>query len=368
MTTAFDFCVDNAYNAIIPILEVGMGAPYVTPEREQAILEAYLRGEPAVVISKSLHTTNQTIYRILKKHGVKLKVRYLDEAERLAIRDEYLGGMSQVAIGRLHGIDPAAVRYTLRKLGVPPRSLSDAFRKHALNEAAFDCITEASAYWAGMLMADGSIRMRKGRPWGISLVLSAKDRGHVEKFRSFVGSTHAISIHPVKPSKRFPRGTSSARFSITSLRLAARLADFGVVTKKSLTAKVSLLEGNRHFWRGVVDGDGYISIHRAKTLPHCYASFGVAGSKDLMEQFAEFLGAKIASAATKACKIKGTTIWAVRLTGESAFGVIRLLYGRCKTYLERKMQRALFLLEHCDKHGKLPGRDWWFPEAPVAPV
>jgi hypothetical protein len=33
---------------------------------------------------------------------------------------------------------------------------------------------------------------------------------------------------------------------------------FGVIPKKRLVAKVIGLEGNRHFWRGVLDRDGWL--------------------------------------------------------------------------------------------------------------
>ena len=48
----------------------------------------------------------------------------------------------------------------------------------------------------------------------------------------------------------------SLRFS--SKKIADILAMFGVIPKKSLVAKVIGLEGNRHFWCGVLDRDGWL--------------------------------------------------------------------------------------------------------------
>ena len=67
--------------------------------------------------------------------------------------------------------------------------------KH-LNHEAFDIVTNDAAYWIGFLFADGSvIKQQKGAPQ-VQLRLSEVDRGHLEKFRHFLDSTHAIGTSP----------------------------------------------------------------------------------------------------------------------------------------------------------------------------
>ena len=130
----------------------------------------------------------------------------------------------------------------------------------SLNEAVFDVITEESAYWVGFLMADGNISYKRERPI-IALHLKETDLPHLEKFRMFLGSSHKIG-HYV--NKRF--GNSSCSLSFSSERIATRLAEYGVVVRKCFVGKSIGLQDSKHFWRGVIDGDGHLEIYLRKTL------------------------------------------------------------------------------------------------------
>src|SRR5579864_3198646 len=105
---------------------------------------------------------------------------------------EYQAGASFSQLAARHGVSVSAIWSHLKKAGVPRRPVS-SFRRHAVNQAAFDTITEESAYWIGFLMADGCIPFQQGKSWGFIVSLSLCDRGHLEKLKSFLGSEHPIS-------------------------------------------------------------------------------------------------------------------------------------------------------------------------------
>jgi len=126
---------------------------------------------------------------------------------------------------------------------------------HTMDESVFDAITEPSAYWIGDLMADGNINTGKTGNPRISLTIAARDREHLVKFRKFLNCSNPIQIKIIQVSGIVPK-QYTLRFS--SKRIAGKLIEFGVTARKSLTAKVIGLQDNRHFWRGVVDGDGHI--------------------------------------------------------------------------------------------------------------
>lgn len=148
--------------------------------------------------------------------------------------------------------------------------------KYFLDDTFFDSIdSEAKAYWLGFLTADGCIQ--KGRC--IQLALQADDKNHIEKFLHDINSTYPIHEYA------YPTGGTlckSAHLSMRSAHMVNSLKTLGVVERKSLIAKPcetvpqTLL---RHYWRGLVDGDGYIGTHGH------YWEIGLVGTKAIVEGF-----------------------------------------------------------------------------------
>ncbi|MGC1932695.1 MAG: hypothetical protein WA667_27290 [Candidatus Nitrosopolaris sp.] len=104
-------------------------------------------------------------------------------------------------------------------------------------------------------MADGNIYTDKTGNPRIALTLAAKEGGHLVKFGKFLNCSNQILLKITKVNGKV-WNQYTLRFS--SKKIADRLIGFGITTRKSLRAEVVGLEDNKHFWRGVVDGDGYI--------------------------------------------------------------------------------------------------------------
>ncbi len=75
------------------------------------------------------------------------------------------------------------------KGGKKPKNPEIDLRKYSCNDNAFSVLTKESAYWLGFLAADGHIREDKN---AICLVLKREDRGHLEKFQTFLNFTGPI--------------------------------------------------------------------------------------------------------------------------------------------------------------------------------
>ena len=140
-----------------------------------------------------------------------------------------------------------------------------------LNHEAFDIITNDAAYWIGFLFADGSVfqQQRGGAPF-VQLRLSEIDRGQLEHFRQFLDSTHAITTSPPGNFGGY-QSRASVRYTVSSRRLAGRLLELGRY-EGPIAPELTV---SRHFWRGVVDGDG--SIY---TLKAGYSGISLVGSQD----------------------------------------------------------------------------------------
>jgi hypothetical protein len=65
-------------------------------------------------------------------------------------------------------------------------------KKYSLLDSIFDTVTEQSAYWMGMLMADGWIFKEKTGNPRIAITLAEKDYAHLVKFSRFLKSTYPI--------------------------------------------------------------------------------------------------------------------------------------------------------------------------------
>jgi hypothetical protein len=175
----------------------------------------------------------------------------------------------------------------------------------------------------------------------IALSLSEKDAAHVDAFRSFMGSNHAIvRVHRHEYDGYVSR--AAARFAFKSARVCEDLARLGVCPRKTFNAACSPeLEDNADFWRGVIDGDGTIDLPRR--LPRTNgAVVRLVGSRELLSQFAAFV--RSISPAWRGTVRPHKSIWCVVVTGMATLPVLASLYGTEAIALPRKRDRAVNIL------------------------
>ena len=248
----------------------------------------------------------------MSRCGNRLSPQQRDEAVR-----RYEAGESTVQLSRAFGVAPSAIGGLLARRGVARRTLSASHRRYTLNEAAFSCVTEQSAYWAGFLMADGCVYKNS-----IILGLDHADVGHVEAFRDFLSAGH-----PLKKQRNL------MLLSVRSARLSEDLATFGVLPNKSLTATVSRLEADRHFWRGLIDGDGWVGQKMGR-----YPAIHLYGSQQIIEQFLTF--ARTIHPGCRSTVRPHKMIFMAVLSGTSGAAVISALYEDAAVALPRKAEKA----------------------------
>lgn len=248
----------------------------------------------------------------------------ISKLQRIDIIDQYLKGYSLSQVGSKFNISPNGVRYILISENVPCRPTYTP-RIYNLDESVFDYITNESAYWIGFLMADGGITNGNR----IVISLHNRDLEHIIKFREFLKSNH-----PIKPQRDI-----YSRLEIRSKRLVDRLSTFGVVPNKSLIAKIEYLEYNKHFWRGVLDGDGCIYFAENKFC----SSVGLCGSEFLISQFKNFMSTIISG--SQASILPNKNIYTYKVTGNYAKQAIEYIYYAESPVLNRKSILARKVLE-----------------------
>lgn len=249
---------------------------------------------------------------------------------------EYESGVSGHKIAQKLGVSHSFVYHWLRRQGVSTRTNSEANEigstiYKATNHNAFSAVTEESLYWAGFLMADGCIYQhpKRGNP---TISLNLKDLDHIQKFNKFVNSERKIS--------RNKDGTY--HLSIPSKRMTADLAEMGVVPRKTFIAQVppdrDEIVSSRHFWRGCVDGDGYIGIARSGKTDRQSGAFAfISASRPLLEQFNTFLVENEVHPRS-IHRNDQSNVFSVTAKGCPAKEIVALLYKGSSVFLHRKRE------------------------------
>ena len=167
----------------------------------------------------------------------------LTPEQRETVVARYIAGESSTVIGQSYGISSTAVCGLVKRRGIQRRSQSEAQAKRSIRHDAFDVLTADAKYWCGFFAADGTVVARTDGSPEIALHVARRDEGHIEAFRAFLGSTHAI-VHTTPGKGTYEGSTGGVRFSVRSVALAARLTGLGV--KRGPLAPE--LGASRDFW------------------------------------------------------------------------------------------------------------------------
>lgn len=189
--------------------------------------------------------------------------------------------------------------------------------------------SERKAYWLGFITADGSIYPPQNR---LILALKAEDLGHLETFRLDL----AIGV----PARRMKNGErfEQARIAVASPKLISDLSALGLQADKSSTCRPAVVAEDlvRHYWRGIVDGDGFLSTCTKHGKLH--PRLGLCGTLAVVEEFAAQCR-DVASSRNYPTKVSGTADhhYATAVTGSKALTVARWLYQDAVIALPRKL-------------------------------
>lgn len=145
----------------------------------------------------------------------------------------------------------------------------------------FKNITEKSAYWAGFLIADGSVCCN-GNNCKVDTFIQESDRCHIEMFCEDL-------LLDKKYIKTYAKRYSGNRqklvgMSISSSHLRSELYQFGIVPNKSncyVEPNIDLAMWP-HFIRGWFDGDGNIDTDTNKKTGVTTGKWSIAGRMDAL--------------------------------------------------------------------------------------
>ena len=237
-------------------------------------------------------------------------------------------------VGKRYGLSENGIAYYFKKYGLKSKDASIAHRKYVLNQSYFETIdSEEKAYWLGFLYADGNVYVNKEQKQNvITLSLKNTDREHVNKFRSAIQSDTII--------RDCDHGMVTLK--ITSEKMTSDLIRIGCVPNKTFkvtfpSEEVIPKHLQRHFIRGIFDGDGCISFIKEKNRNIHHIDFQILGTENLVNNIGKiFLREQVILKEPKITKIKN--IYKIRLCGVyNALSIMDYLYKDSTVYMQRKL-------------------------------
>lgn len=211
--------------------------------------------------------------------------------------------------------------------------------KYYVNDYYFSCIdSEEKAYFIGLLMSDGAIL--KGSHTSeyirVSLHLSQTDIDILTKFRDCVESNHTIFI-----GKKF----NDCALRFVSKPMVSDLAKYGIVPLKTGREKLILdeipVELHRHVFRGLIDGDGWISKGYSNATLHDIQSVGICGSQEICQQFTLAMHQALHVGLLTPSKVKNKDCYKLQYSSYAdVCEVVHYLYSNSSIYMDRKYARA----------------------------
>jgi intein-encoded DNA endonuclease-like protein len=244
----------------------------------------------------------------------------------------YKSNLSVRQVAKKVGISPITVSRRLKEWNIKARPFKKV-SKYLVDEHYFDDIdNEEKAYWLGFLLADGCVRTNSNM---FSVNLSTIDLNHLEKLRKCLKSDNKIYYQ-----SGGKHGMSC--LTISNFYLANSLRNKGIVANKKWVYDV-LPELQRHFWRGVVDGDGciYNGSNKTKSIPIPQMQLSLVGTPETLKRFYGFCCGIITTKAKIKEKCCNKNMDFFRLHGWKALKICDALYENATVCLDRKMKKYL---------------------------
>lgn len=287
------------------------------------IAEKYKEGAQIKELAEEYGVSETTINSRLTEQGVEIENRRpqnskmsIDDEVMDLIEEKYKNGLNLKELWDEFDVSPPVIRRELCNRGVKIRK-----GQYRLDEDSFESLNSNTAYWIGFVMGDGCIYKDE-----LKVKLQEGDKTHLEKLKQFLKAEHNV----------YDETTSNQKvFSVKSEKIVNDLEKYGVVPRKGKegTKVNSNLENNRHFWRGMVDADGYIA-----NPDKCErAVISLFGCEDLVLGFKEYCEQLVDS---NASLCYNDTCYTYSENGNRAVYVMERLYKKAPVYLSRKHELA----------------------------
>lgn len=207
-----------------------------------------------------------------------------------------------------------------------------------LDETKFESenVDEETAYWLGFIVADGNVipESKHGQAM-FQMILQGRDQAHLEKFKIFMNSGHKIF-------KSIKHGREYFTIKFRSNKIVSDLIKFNVIPDKTFSTYCpEFLLYNRHFWRGMIDGDGTLGLYwsingNGRSFTEVIS---LTGTIMICNQFREFCRNILHSHISEPVVSKNS--FKVTMASKKAYSISKYLYEDSMIFLDRKYNKYL---------------------------
>jgi hypothetical protein len=252
--------------------------------------------------------------------------------DEVRIIEMYTQGKGSPTIAKEFGTNFYEILKVLKRNKIELRSARKSSKRTIFDEKFFERIdTEEKAYFLGFILADGCISVKRNY---LKIGISSKDIIILKEFNRIMKSDVKIHTYPHKGS------FSGERYELSSLtfispKIVSDLNNLGIGERKTFTVIPPIIDESleHHFWRGVMDGDGHISLYNTKNLKHVpNIEFGICGNMSTMSSLSTFLTKYGIDHKITPDK----SIFRIRLTNRRALKILDILYKNSTIFLDRK--------------------------------
>lgn len=313
-----------------------MNKHYSEKEKE-LIKKLYLSGFNTVQIALRVKKSQTGVERFLKREKIFKKNIYrhkIPSSEDIYIKQMYLENNNTTQeIAQHYQVTDTAILRLLNSWGIDTSDTEKYSKAKCLT--AFNTIdSELKAYLLGFIFADGNISKPKNRP--NSLVFQLEIQEQDKQILYWLADLIEYPYNNIATYQR-PNRSPTSKISLYSKTLCQGLMSHGIIPRKSHLGTLPSVseELQRHFLRGLFDGDGCVTGSKLELY----------NNKNVIDSIESILKNKgIPPQAIKKYKTSCYRLSIYQKQYRNQIG--KWLYENCNYYLERK---ARYYREIVDK-------------------
>lgn len=266
-----------------------------------------------------------------------------------------------------------AASMRLKKIGVKTGMKNTL---HSTDLEFFKIPNLLNSYWAGFLMADGSLIKNKGKTnsYRLTLSISVKDRDHLVKYQQALKHTgeikHKMQTFGIESSSSFGKQFEFCYLDVCQAgRFLPDLAQFGIIQNKTKRIVPPALTDDLlklAYMKGYIDGDGCITVFEADGFKRC--AMGITSScKVILDWFRElnelYFPIQYFNREHSNVTKNASESWQYNVTGYRALRIAEFLSRLPTPGLERKWAKPELHQLIAESKAKHP--DWWSVRLPI---